>query len=104
MVFCNVFDTARTLVIHAPRANNRLYLLQTQLAVPVCLVAKLDDQAWLWHARYGHLNFRALRELGARNMVKGIPAIKCIEEFCDVCALGKQHRESFPQVAGGRGE
>jgi transposase InsO family protein len=27
---------------------------------------KLNDIAWKWHARYGHLNFRALRELGKK--------------------------------------
>jgi hypothetical protein len=55
--FCNVYDAEHSLLAHAPRVKNRLYLLKTQLAVPVCLVAKADDEAWLWDRRYGHLNF-----------------------------------------------
>jgi hypothetical protein len=97
--FCNVFDVERSLLARAPRVRNRLYLLSMKLAAPVCLVAKADDKAWLWHGRYGHLNFRALQELGAKQMVYGLPQLNRHEEFCDGCALGKQHRLPFPQVA-----
>jgi hypothetical protein len=58
--FCNVYDAEHSLLPRAPRMKSRLYLLQTQLAALVCLVAKANDEAWLWHDRYGHLNFRAL--------------------------------------------
>jgi len=47
--YCNVFDVSRSLLARAPRVKNRLYLLKMQLAAPVCLVAKANDQAWLWH-------------------------------------------------------
>ena len=97
--YCDVFDVERHLLARAPRVKNRLYLLKTKLAAPVCLVAKTDDVAWLWHGRYGHLNFRAIRELGLKKMVEGIPMIDRVEEFCDGCALGKQSRQPFPQVA-----
>ena len=97
-----MFDVERSLLARAPRVKNRLYLLKTQLAAPVCLVAKVDDVAWLWHGRYGHLNFRALRELGVKDMVDGMPLIDRIKEFCDGCALGKQQRHPFPQVASYR--
>lgn len=55
--YCDVFDVEKSLLARAPRVKNRLYLLKTKLAAPVCLVAKTDDVAWLWHGRYGHLNF-----------------------------------------------
>jgi hypothetical protein len=101
---CNVFDVERTLLARAPRAGNRLYLLKLHLSAPVCLAAKTTDKAWLWHGRYGHLNFRALRELGVKGMVEGLPLLDRVEEFCDGCALGKQHRQPFPQVASYRAE
>ena len=50
-------------LIRAERMT-RLYVMQVNLTTPVCLTAKMDDKAWLWHARYGHLNFRSLRDLG----------------------------------------
>jgi len=88
--FCNVFDVECSLLVRAPRVKNCLYLLKMQLAAPVCLVAMADDVAWLWHGRYGHLNFWALRELGMKGMVEGMPLLDRVEEFCDGCALGKQ--------------
>ena len=45
------------------------------------------------------MNFRALRELGVKEMVEGLPLIKKVEQVCDGCALGKQHRAPFPQAS-----
>jgi hypothetical protein len=44
---CSVYDVEGSLLAHAPRVQNRMYLLKTQLATPVCLVAKANDEAWL---------------------------------------------------------
>jgi hypothetical protein len=101
--FYNVYDAEHSLLARAPHVKNRLYLLKTQLAAPVCLVAKVDDEAWLWHGRYGRLNFRALHEIGIKEMVEGMPLLDHVEEFCDGCVLGKQQRRQFPQVASYRG-
>jgi hypothetical protein len=55
--------------------KNRLYIMNVNLTALVCLMARMDEQVWLWHARYGHLNFRSLCDLGAKEMVEGIPLI-----------------------------
>ena len=88
-------EKQREVLIRAER-KNRLYVMKIKLSSPVCLLSKMDEEAWLWHARYGHLNFRALQTLGAKAMVEGIPLIRRAEQVCDGCALGKQHRASFP--------
>ena len=85
----------RGVLIRAER-RNCLYIMKVNLTSPVCLMTKMDETAWLWHAWYGHLNFRSLHELGAREMVEGIPLIRRAEQVCDGCALGKQHRTPFP--------
>ncbi|CAL8991481.1 unnamed protein product [Prunus brigantina] len=51
----------------------------------------------LWHLRYGHLNFRGLKMLHDKEMVTGLPQITCPTEVCEVCVVGKQHRETFPK-------
>jgi hypothetical protein len=102
--YCEIYDVGRSLLARAPRVKNRLYLLKMRLAAPVCLVAKANDKAWLWHGRHGHLNFRALHELGTKGMVEGLPQLDRVDEFCDGCVLGKQHRHPFPQVAKYRAE
>jgi hypothetical protein len=84
-----VFDRERALLVRALRAGNWLYTVKLTLAAPVCLLAKGDDKPWLWHGRYGHLNFRVLRELGIKEMVNGIQVIDRVEQVHDGYALGK---------------
>jgi len=99
-----VFDQEQTLLISAPRTGNRLFLAKLSLSPPVCLLAQCDSESWLWHARFGHLNFRALNDLSAKQMVEGLPTVTRVEKVCDGCVLGKQHRTPFPKVSSYRAE
>jgi len=99
-----VYDQEKTLLISAPRVGNRLYLAKSGLGSPVCLHAQTEDASWRWHARFGHLNFRALSNLKTKNMVGGLPTVTRVEKVCDGCVLGKQHRAPFPKVSSFRAE
>jgi hypothetical protein len=71
-----VRDRQRRILASVKRASNRLYLFKLTVAQPVCLSACVGgDTAWRWHARYGHLNFHALRKLAQNGMVRGLPQI-----------------------------
>jgi len=70
-----LFDPDRRLLAKIKRSPNRLYYLDVHIAHPVCLAACASEPEWLWHARYGHLNFQALRRLSRESMVSGIPPI-----------------------------
>jgi hypothetical protein len=94
-----VFDLDNKLLVSAPRTGNRLYTVQLSVIPPVCLLTRLDDAAWLWHSRFGHLNFKALRNLGVKGMVEGMPVVDRLEQVCDACTLGKQHRAPFPKAS-----
>lgn len=98
-----VFDQARVLLVRAER-ENRLYTMQLNLSGPCFLLTKIEEEAWLWHALFGHLNFRSLRDLGVKNMAVGVPVIKHCEQVCDGCMLGKQHRRPFPAASSYRAE
>eukprot|EP00253_Pinus_taeda_P023154 PITA_23154 len=50
------------------------------------------DENWLWHLRFGHLNFGGLNLLSRKGMVKGLPLIEKPDSLCEGCILGKQHR------------
>ncbi|XP_040384195.1 uncharacterized protein LOC121055551 [Oryza brachyantha] len=84
------------LLVKVTRGNNRLYILNEQVAQPVCLIARRDDEAWQWHERFGHLHFEALKRLSTKEMVRGMPCLDHVEQFCDVCVLTKQRRLPFP--------
>jgi hypothetical protein len=45
------------------RGPTRLYTLDLHITQPVCLAARVGEEAWRWHARYGHVNFTALRKM-----------------------------------------
>jgi hypothetical protein len=55
------------------RSPNQLYVLDVEITEPVCLLARGSEEAWLWHTRFGHLNFQALRKLARDDMVRRLP-------------------------------
>jgi hypothetical protein len=57
--------------------------------------SEIQDDFWLWHFRFGDLNFGGLKLLHTKDMVKGLPLIEKPEKICEGWIFGKQHRESF---------
>eukprot|EP00253_Pinus_taeda_P017073 PITA_17073 len=41
------------------------------------------DENWLWHLRFGHLNFGVLNLLSRKGMVKGLPLIEKLNNLCE---------------------
>jgi transposase InsO family protein len=97
-----IWDRRRCLLAKVTRSANRLYILNVQVAQPLCLTARRDDEAWQWHERFGHLHFEALKQLSATEMVRGLPCLDHVEQLYDVCVLTKQRRLPFPQRASFR--
>ncbi|KAD4586312.1 hypothetical protein E3N88_23913 [Mikania micrantha] len=62
-------------LMKAKRTQNRLYKINLQTALPICFLAKVNEKAWLWHARLSHLNFDALNKLTGKKMAEGVPLI-----------------------------
>ncbi|WVZ71729.1 hypothetical protein U9M48_020276 [Paspalum notatum var. saurae] len=79
------------------RSVNRV--LPPHIARPVCLAAKQEEEAWRWHARFGHISFDALERMAKKEMVRGLPMIEHVGELYDNCLAGKQKRQSFPKKA-----
>ncbi|GJX81903.1 retrovirus-related pol polyprotein from transposon TNT 1-94 [Tanacetum coccineum] len=67
-----------------------------------CLKSCLEDHSWLWHMRYGHLNFGDLKLLSSKGMVKGLDQIDHPNQVCEGCFLRKHARSSFPKEATSR--
>jgi len=97
-----VRDEEMRLLAKIPRSPGRLYVLDVTIARPVCLAARGADDAWVWHARFGHVNFTALRKMARDELVRGLPLLSQVEQICDACLVGKQRRAPFPQKAQGR--
>lgn len=95
-------DEERRLVAKVHRNPGRLYVLDVTIAQPVCLLAHGEEEAWVWHACFGHINFAALLKMGREGLVRGMPLLTQVEQVCDACLAGKQRRAPFPQRALGR--
>jgi transposase InsO family protein len=73
-----------------------------QVAQPLCLATCRDDEAWCWHERFGHLHFEVLKQLGKKEMVRGMPCVDHVEQLRDPYVVTKLKRRPFPHQASYR--
>jgi hypothetical protein len=99
-----LWDRQRNVLARVPRTRNRMYVLKIEQTEPVCLLGHAQEDAWTWHMRYGHINFRSLHNLAAKGMVEGLPQLKQVNQICDGCMLAKQRRLPFPAQTEYRAE
>ncbi|GJU21044.1 zinc finger, CCHC-type containing protein [Tanacetum coccineum] len=97
-----LYDMYNKIFMKVTGQRNRLYKENLRIGTPVCLLANLKEDTWLWHARLWHLNFESLRSMAQRDLVHGIPTIKHTTQVCDVCLVGKHSRAPFPKKAKAR--
>lgn len=92
-----VYDGEKRLIIKTPLASNRTFKVGIQVMEHKCLAAAISQEEWIWHYRFGHLNFKDLRMLERKQMVSGLPQIQTPSELCSDCLESKQARGSFSQ-------
>ncbi|GAU49327.1 hypothetical protein TSUD_136420 [Trifolium subterraneum] len=86
------------------RERNRMFVLNIQNDVAQCLKMCYKEELWLWHLRFGHLNFGGLELLSKKEMVRGLPYINHPNQVCEGCLLGKQFKMSFPKESSSRAQ
>eukprot|EP00253_Pinus_taeda_P023366 PITA_23366 len=113
---CTITDIppSKNIVAQVQMTNNRMFplKLKADLKEGRTIVAvtqevfqeQVKDENWLWHLRFGHLNFGGLNLLHRKGMVRGLPLIEKPDSLCEGCVLGKQHKESFPAGKSIRGK
>nr|GEU97809.1 retrovirus-related Pol polyprotein from transposon TNT 1-94 [Tanacetum cinerariifolium] len=92
----------RKLIAKVLMTKNRMFILNIQPDEAKCLKICLEDHLWLWHMRYGRLNFGDLKLLSSMGMVKGLDQIDHPNQVCEGCFLGKHARSLFPKEATSR--
>ena len=91
---CKIYDDKREkkqLMIYINIEKNKNFSLILHYAKNVVWKIEANDESWLWHKRYRHLNFQSLRSLHQKNMVYGLPTIQDKKEIYEECVLRKQH-------------
>ncbi|GJV35247.1 retrovirus-related pol polyprotein from transposon TNT 1-94 [Tanacetum coccineum] len=76
--------------------------VEMEQSIAKCLKSCQEDHSWLWHMRYGHLNFGDLKLLSSKGMVKGLDQIDLPNQVCEGCLFGKHARSSFLKKATSR--
>jgi hypothetical protein len=95
---CQIHDSNGELVANIKTSGNRMFQLITEVTGDqTCFQTSNQDLSWLWHYRFGHLNFSGLKTLQKKEMVRGLPQINDPSNVCEECVTAKQHRESFPK-------
>jgi hypothetical protein len=61
------------------RSPRRLYVLNINITCLVCLSMVAGEDAWHWHARFGHINFGALWKMAREGLVCGLPLLSQVE-------------------------
>jgi len=79
---CKVFHPTRGLIIKIDMSGNRKFYVITFMALThsLCLQSKIVKarkarEAYLWHCRLVHLNYKALSILVAKEMVLNLPIL-----------------------------
>lgn len=67
-------------------------------------MGSIEEPAWLWHGRRGHVNFRALKMVGEKEMAGGVPLISNPDQLCHPCLASKQARTPFPSATSYKAE
>lgn len=92
-----LFDGDKNLILRSKISKNRTFHISLEaVESSECMASvKSSEESWLWHLRYGHLNFKSLQQLSMKEMVYGLPEIVLPEKVCETCMVRKQMRKSF---------
>ena len=96
---CNIYHPERGLIMETTMSSNRMFILPAQklLKEEICFSSLREDQAQLWHFRYGHLSFNGFKTLQQKRMMNGLPQFQAPSKVCEDCLVGKQRRDPFPK-------
>ncbi|GKB83567.1 putative RNA-directed DNA polymerase [Tanacetum coccineum] len=96
---CKVFHSRRGVIMQAEMSGNRMFYFKAAMASNSlnCYQTRVEDETQLWHSRFGHLHYKALRTLAENGMVEGMPTINNTQEVCSHCLVGKQQRDPIPK-------
>ena len=76
-----------------------MYLLKLGVSEFCQITQEEDQEAWQWHHRFCHQNFRAIDDMRKGDMVRGLPNIHFSDCLCRNYRAGKHSQSAFPLVS-----
>jgi len=91
-----VYDDKGRLLFKTSLSKNRTFKIDLNTTTIQCISSiHTEEEDWLWHYRFGHINFNSLNQLGRKSMVSGLPMIQPPKKICEGCMISKHHRKKF---------
>ena len=94
-----IFDGNGRLISEVKRSEGRLYLLKLNVVDQCLITTENNSENWLWHSRFGHMNFDSLKEMSRRKFVEGLPQISVHDHLCQTYVAKKQRQSPFHQAS-----
>lgn len=96
---CYIKKESGKIIARGFRTSGNLYNLSDSTSqgksTGMCLMSHIDEN-WLWHKRFGHVNFDNIVRISKHKNVRGLPLIsKPTNTVCSECIKGKQAKSSF---------
>lgn len=94
---CTIYDKNRgnRVVTVVSMSKNRMFPLMFGEHNNHLANMAYEEKSWLWHFRYGHLNFHSLKLLTSKELVYGLSKVQEQKDICEGCAKRKHAREKF---------
>jgi hypothetical protein len=95
-IILSLSDTNGRLIACVQMTKNRMFPLNLNTKIDICLIRFIKNESWRWNLHFGHLHSNGLKLLSSGGMVHGLPQIDSANHVYEGCVLGKQSRLSFP--------
>ena len=95
---CQVINIKTNKLVFIGHRQGNIYVvhLDNLSSNNVCLMAKKEDESWLWHRRLGHASMHVISKLCQNDLVVGLPKLSYdLDKVCDACVKGKHKKSSF---------
>ena len=95
---CQVINVKTNKLVFIGHRQGNVYVvyLDNMSSNNVSLMAKKEDESWLWHRRLGHASIRVISKLCQNDLVVRLPKLSFdLNKVCDACVKGKHKKSSY---------
>ena len=95
---CQVINVKTNKLVFIGHRQGNVYVvyLDNMSSNNACLMAKKEDESWLWHRRLGHASMHVISKLCQNDLIVGLPKLSFdLNKVCDACVKGKHKKSSF---------
>lgn len=70
---------AETVIVRGIKISDNFYIVESNKnSLNTCFISHIDE-AYVWHQRLGHVNYKDLSNLSKKDLVKGLPKLTSLK-------------------------